>query len=107
MYTDSLRICILLICGLLAGLCQADPEKVIFDTDCAFFNDDGAALVMLLERPRQAEVLGLTIVPGNLWPRQGAEYMFHILRLMKRPEIPLHLGARSEERRVGKECRSR
>jgi inosine-uridine nucleoside N-ribohydrolase len=95
MYTDSLRICILLICGLLAGLCQADPEKVIFDTDCAFFNDDGAALVMLLERPRQAEVLGLTIVPGNLWPRQGAEYMFHILRLMKRPEIPLHLGAQA------------
>ena len=40
------------------------------------------------------ETLGLTVVPGNLWPLQGAEYMFHILRLMKRPEIPLHLGAR-------------
>ena len=40
-------------------------------------------------------MLGLTIVPGNLWPSQGAEYMFHVLRLMKRPEIPLHLGAQA------------
>lgn len=79
----------------MAWAAVAQPEKIILDTDCAFFNDDGAALVMLLERPRQVDVLGLTIVPGNLWPAQGAEYMFHILQLMKRPEIPLHLGARA------------
>lgn len=70
-------------------------EKVIFDTDCAFFNDDGAALVMLLQRPEKIEVLGLTVVPGNVWPLQGAEYMFHILDLMKKPGVPLFLGARA------------
>ncbi len=84
------------ICALvvLAALSRAQPEKVIFDTDCAYFNDDGAALVMLLARPRKVDVLGLTVEAGNLWPLQGAEYMFHILRLMGRPDIPLHLGAR-------------
>src|SRR5271154_4870752 len=92
MYTDSLRIPIVL---LLAGLLRAQPEKVIFDTDCAFFNDDGAALVMLLQRPKQVDVLGLTLVPGNLWPQKGAEYMFRILDLVNRTEIPLHLGAQS------------
>jgi inosine-uridine nucleoside N-ribohydrolase len=92
MYTDSLRIWILLA---VAALCRAQPEKVILDTDCAFFNDDGAALVMLLQRPKQVNVLGLTVVPGNLWPQVGAEYMYHILQLMKRPGIPVHLGAQA------------
>lgn len=56
---------------LVAVLGHAQPEKVVVDTDCAFFNDDGAALVMLLQRPRQVEVLGLTLVPGNLWPAEA------------------------------------
>src|SRR6266404_3099000 len=48
---------------------------------------------MLLQRPRQVDVLGLTLVPGNLWPAEGSGYMFRILELMKRPEIPMHWGA--------------
>ena len=38
----------------------AQPEKVIFDTDCAYFNDDGAALVMLLNSPKQVTIEGVT-----------------------------------------------
>ena len=41
-----------LSCAFMAVLGFAQPEKVIFDTDCAYFNDDGAALVMLLHRPK-------------------------------------------------------
>ncbi len=70
-------------------------DKIIFDTDCAYFNDDGAALVMLLQQPEKVEVLGVTVVPGNLWPLEGAEDMFHIMDMMKRPSIPLFLGARA------------
>jgi inosine-uridine nucleoside N-ribohydrolase len=79
---------------LTATLCLAQ-EKVIFDTDSAVFNDDGAALVMLLQRPEQIDVLGLTLVPGNLWPNQGAEYMFRVLDAMKRSSVPVYLGARA------------
>jgi inosine-uridine nucleoside N-ribohydrolase len=78
---------------LAAGLCFAQ-EQVIFDTDSAFFNDDGAALVMLLQKPEQVDVLGMTLVPGNLWPGQGAEYMIHILDLMKKSAVPVFMGAR-------------
>ena len=79
----------------LGAAFAADPARIIFDTDCAFFNDDGAALVMLLQRPELTDVVGLTIVPGNMWPQPGAEAMFRILDLMKRPSIPLSLGALS------------
>ena len=51
---------------LFASILRAQaptPERIIFDTDCAYFNDDGAALVMLLNRPETTDVVGLTIVP--------------------------------------------
>jgi len=73
----------------------SDPERLILDTDSAYFNDDGAALVMLLQRPETTDVVGVTIVPGNLWPQPGAEAMFRILDLMKRPGIPVLLGAQT------------
>jgi inosine-uridine nucleoside N-ribohydrolase len=84
----------LLICALMVVYGYAQPEKVVFDTDCAYFNDDGAALVMLLQRPEQVEIQGLTIVPGNFWPVPGAEYMSHILKLMHR-DIPIYFGAQA------------
>ena len=40
----------------------AAKDKVIFDTDTAYFNDDGAALVMLLQRQEQIDLLGVTEV---------------------------------------------
>ena len=68
-------------------------ETIIVDTDSGLFGDDGAALVMLLRSPAQVAVSGITIVPGNVWPAQGAEYMLHILDLLKRPQVPVYPGA--------------
>jgi inosine-uridine nucleoside N-ribohydrolase len=73
----------------------SDPERLILDTDSAYFNDDGAALVMLLQSPEKTDVVGVTIVPGNMWPQPGAEAMFRILDLMKRPGISIFLGAQA------------
>ena len=78
-------------------------DKVIFDTDCAYFNDDGAALVMLLRHPEKIDLLGVTVVAGNEWPLQGAEYMLHVLETMGARDVPLFIGAHaplvnSEER---------
>jgi inosine-uridine nucleoside N-ribohydrolase len=38
-------------------------------------------------------VQDVTIVPGNVWAPQGAEYMLHILDLLKRSQITVALGA--------------
>jgi inosine-uridine nucleoside N-ribohydrolase len=98
---------------LAASLAAADRQIVIVDTDSGLFGDDGAALVMLLRSPTQVTVPGITIVPGNVWAPQGAEYMLHILDLLKRPDVPVYQGAevplansidmaKEEERRWGK-----
>jgi inosine-uridine nucleoside N-ribohydrolase len=70
-------------------------ETVLFDTDSGLFGDDGAALVMLIRSPDQIAIPGVTVVPGNVWPAQGAEYMLHILDLLKRPQIPVYTGAQA------------
>lgn len=80
----------LLLAGALYG---AGHDLVVFDTDSCVFCDDGPALVMLLRSPAQVTVRGITVVPGNVWPAQGAEYMFHLLDLLKHPHIPVYTGA--------------
>lgn len=83
-----------LLCSLiLTGTLMAEPRKIIFDTDTAYFLDDGAALVMLLQRPDLVEIVGITVVSGNLWARQGAEYMLHLLEVTGNQHVPLYLGA--------------
>jgi inosine-uridine nucleoside N-ribohydrolase len=100
----------LLLAGTMFG---AGREIVLFDTDSCVFCDDGASLVMLLRSPAQVAIPGITIVPGNVWPAQGAEYMFHLLDVLKHPQIPVFTGAhaplvhsaamaREAERRWGK-----
>src|SRR6185437_3587375 len=81
--------------GLLAApaLPAANRETVIVDTDSGLFGDDGAALVMLARSPDLVTIAGVTIVPGNVWSAQGAEYTLHILELLKRTEIPVFTGA--------------
>jgi inosine-uridine nucleoside N-ribohydrolase len=104
---------LLLAMLLTAAVAAAQREIVVVDTDSGLFGDDGAALVMLLRSPEQVTVSGVTIVPGNVWAPQGAEYMLHILDLLRRPEVPVFTGAetplansaamaREEERRWGK-----
>jgi len=83
---------------VLGGLGGAAKDTVWFDTDSGLFGDDGAALVMLLRSPGQVTVQGISIVPGNVWALQGAEYMFHILDLLRldplrRPQLIVALGA--------------
>jgi len=94
-------------------VCAAGRQIVLFDTDSCQFCDDGAALVILMRSPAQVYIPGITVVPGNVWPAQGAEYMLHILDLLKRQQVPVYTGAqtplihtaamaREAERRWGK-----
>ena len=67
--------------------------RIIFDTDSAVFNDDAAALAMLLQRRDVVEILGVTVVAGNHTVPQGSEHMLHLLELAGATDIPLFLGA--------------
>lgn len=87
----------LLVAGILIvpAIAGAGRETIVFDTDSGLFGDDGAALVMMLRSPEQIAVSGITIVPGNVWSAQGAEYMFHILDLLRRPTVAVYTGAQT------------
>src|SRR5258708_3135201 len=78
---------------VLPALWAAGRETVLLDTDSGQFGEDGAALVMLLRSPSQTAVSGITIVPGNVWAGQGAEYTFHILDLLKQSRMAVYTGA--------------
>jgi inosine-uridine nucleoside N-ribohydrolase len=82
----AVTLCLPLIWG-------AGRDTVIFDTDSGLFGDDGAALVMLLRSLDKVTVQAVTVVPGNVWASQGAEYQIHILDLLHRPQIPVLVGA--------------
>ena len=85
------------VVGLLAAasLCAAGRQIVVVDTDSCPFCDDGAALTILLRSPEQVLVPGVTLVPGNTWPVQGAEYTRHILDLLHHPQMPIYTGAQT------------
>jgi inosine-uridine nucleoside N-ribohydrolase len=78
---------------MISTASSAARDVVIFDTDCGIFGDDGAALVMLARTPELITVAGVTTVPGNVWADQAAEYVLHILDLLRRPQIPVYTGA--------------
>ena len=70
-------------------------RRIVVDTDSAVFNDDAAALAMLVRRRDLFDVLGVTVVAGNHPVPQGAEHMLHLLELTGAADVPLHLGARA------------
>jgi inosine-uridine nucleoside N-ribohydrolase len=83
---------------IIMGFCAATlaaSERIVFDTDPGFFNDDGHAAVMLLRSPEKVTILGMTLVSGNTWPAEGADFMWQALEAAGRTDIPLFLGAQA------------
>jgi purine nucleosidase len=77
---------------LIPAACGA-ADKIVFDTDCGYFGDDGSALVMVLRSPQKVQVAGLTTVSGNVWAAEVAGYAGEILGLLGHPEIQPQIGA--------------
>ena len=78
---------------LLAATVPPAADKIVFDTDCGFFGDDGAALAMVLRSPEKVQVAAITAVSGNVWAAESAGYLTEILGLLGHPEIKPHVGA--------------
>ena len=68
-------------------------DRIIFDTDCGMFGDDGAALVMLARSPDKVQIDGITVVSGNVWAADSARYLGEILKLLGRAELQPRVGA--------------
>lgn len=66
-----------------------NAKKVIIDCDPGI--DDALALLLALQSP-ELDILGITIVCGNVPTAQGAENALKVLQFMNRLDIPVYLG---------------
>ena len=64
-------------------------RKVIIDCDPGI--DDSLALILALNSP-ELDVVGITIVSGNVKAEQGAKNALKVLKLMKREDIKVYIG---------------
>lgn len=82
------------LAALLAlPLATVAMDKIVIDTDCGYFGDDGSAITMVLRSPGKVRVSGISVVSGNVWAAESAGYVAEILRLLGHPDIDLHAGA--------------
>ena len=75
------------------ALAVAAVAQIHVDTDSGYFADDGVALTMVLRSARRAEVQGITVVSGNVWSLEGAEFMARNAKLLGLPNLPILIGS--------------
>jgi len=78
---------------LLLPLTAQAATTIVFDTDCGYFGDDGAALTMVLRSPDNVRISAITAVSGNVWAAETAGYLGEILHLLGRAEWKPYIGA--------------
>ncbi|MCF1447128.1 nucleoside hydrolase [Agrobacterium vitis] len=67
------------------------PRKIIIDTDPG--QDDAAAIMLALASPDQLDVLGLTVVAGNVSLSMTSRNARIVCELSGRPDLPVYEGA--------------
>ena len=79
---------------------MAKLHKIIIDTDTA--GDDAAALILAARTP-EIEILGVTVLAGNVSLEQGAKNALAVLELIG-CDAPVYLGAKAPLSGEEKEC---
>ncbi|MBB4009469.1 nucleoside hydrolase [Allorhizobium taibaishanense] len=67
------------------------PRKIIIDTDPG--QDDAAAIMLALASPAELDVLGLTVVAGNVPLSMTSRNARIVCELAGRPDLPVYEGA--------------
>lgn len=78
---------------LLVPFAAQAADTIVFDTDCGYFGDDGAALTMVLRSPDKVRIAAITAVSGNVWAAETTAYLGQILGLLGHSEIKPLVGA--------------
>jgi len=81
-----------LLCSTLAATAQT-PRYIIADQDASGpGGSDMAAILVLLQSPN-VELLGVTVVSGDMWRDQEVAHTLRLLELMGRTDIKVYPGA--------------
>ncbi len=85
-------LCLLAAAGFFFPAARGEArEKVLLDTDMVELFDDGVAMLMLAQSP-QTELLGVTVVTGNIWAEDGAAFTIRQLEGMGLTDVPVVVG---------------
>jgi len=78
---------------LLAGLCSAEPRKIIIDQDGSGPGGSNMQTLLVLIQSHDANVLGITMVSGNQWRDEEVAHTLRLLEIIGRTDIPVMPGA--------------
>lgn len=88
-----MRLMSLMALAASPGALEAQPHKIVFDTDFVMPPaDDGMALILALQSP-ELEILGVTTVCGNDSLERATSDVLRLLEIAGRTDIPVHAGA--------------
>ncbi len=90
------RFCILPVIALLLACprgASQDKRKVIIDQDEAGPAGTDLHSTLLLIQSPQTEVLGITVVTGDMWLKEEVAHTLRMLELIGRTDIPVVPGA--------------
>ncbi|MGA8432649.1 MAG: nucleoside hydrolase [Candidatus Sulfotelmatobacter sp.] len=87
-------VCAIAVLSLLSLVCWSqEKRKVIIDQDAAGpAGTDQQSMLLLIQSP-QTEVLGITIVTGDMWLTEEVAHTLRMLELIGRTDIPVLKGA--------------
>lgn len=91
-----LALVMLLTCGCQSpttqdvAIAEIQPKKIIIDTDTG--GDDAAAIIMAALQP-EIDLLGITVVSGNVDLDQGAKNALMSLEVARRTDVPVYCGS--------------
>src|ERR1700719_3472302 len=72
-----------------------DKRKIIIDQDAAGPAGTDLQSTLLLIQSPQTEVLGITVVTGDMWLNEEVAHTLRMLELIGRTDIPVVRGAES------------
>src|SRR5713101_3597826 len=104
------RLLVALLFLTFANRLLAQKIKVIVDQDARGPATTDMQSILIFLQSDKFDVLGITTVSGDQWVKEETQRTLRLLEIAGRTDVPVIQGAefpRSEERRVGKECRSR
>lgn len=87
----------LLLCGCQSSdaakleMPEVAPRKIIIDTDAG--GDDASAIIMAALQP-EIDILGVTVVSGNVPLEQGAKNALMSLEVARRMDVPVYCGSK-------------
>lgn len=96
LFSLLLVLVMLLACGCQSSTTQnvsmpdIQPKSIIIDTDAG--GDDAAAIIMAALQP-EIDLLGITVVSGNVPLEQGAKNVLMSLEVAGRTDVPVYCGS--------------